>query len=128
MKSPDNKYEVQKIDYNEVRMGSPLFGSLKVKGSPVNLKGRLFGEPMCISPDSKYLAVQELNIGKDGSPNTKLVLIDLAIGNEITVRHLSGGFINPLSWESNERLEFESVIHSKAGPIKKRFVYKLGET
>ena len=95
MRSPDNKYEVQKIDYNEVRMGSPLFGSLKLKGSPVDLNERLFGEPMCISSDSKYLAVQELIIGQGNSPNTKLVVINLETGKEITVRNLSGGFLNP---------------------------------
>ena len=53
MRSPNGKFEVFKINYTEVRMGSPLFGSLDIIGSPVKLGERWFGEPMCFSPDSK---------------------------------------------------------------------------
>ncbi len=125
MKSPDNKFEIQKIDYIEIRMGSPLFGQLEIIGSPIDLKERSFGEPMCFSPDSKYLAVQELLSGI--TPITKLLLIELETGREIKVRQLSRGFLNPVYWTNNSELQFESVTYSINGSKKNRFVYKIGE-
>ncbi len=101
MRSPNGKFEVFKINYTEVRMGSPLFGSLDIIGSPVKLGERWFGEPMCFSPDSKYLAIQELYSSKDGGPNTKLILIELETGKEIFVKRLKGGFLNPVKWETD---------------------------
>ncbi len=46
MKTPDGRREVVKSNYTEVRMGSPLFGSIAIHGGIAETTGRTFGEAM----------------------------------------------------------------------------------
>ena len=43
MKSPNGRYTVGKIDYNETRMGGPLLGRIRVEGSGAKTEDREFG-------------------------------------------------------------------------------------
>ncbi len=127
MKSPDGKYVVKKAHYTEIRMGSPEFGEMTVEGSSVNLRGRLFGHPVSFSPDSRYLAVQELKISGVNTPITKLLLIDLAAGKQRTIHRLEGGFLTPLSWKDDVTLEYESACYSMDGDTTELHTHVVGD-
>jgi len=125
MKSPDGRYEVKKSRYTEVRMGSPEFGKLTIEGCSVNLRGRRFGHPVCFSPDSRYLAIQELKITPEGAPDTRLLLIDLAAGRQKTIGRLSGGFLTPIAWTDDVTLEYELLVCSMDGDTRQVLVHEV---
>ena len=60
MNSHDGKFEVLCSDYGEVRMGSPEFGNIEIRGLKRRFEGRLFGRAMAFSPDSPFFAIAEL--------------------------------------------------------------------
>ena len=101
MKSPNGRYTVTKIDYNESRMGGPLIGRLRVDGGRAKTEEREFGEAMAFSPESRYLAVGEfVGLTADNSgPHSQVVVFDLELAEEYVVHDEYGGLIHGLSWD-----------------------------
>ena len=85
MNSPDGQREVATSNYFEVRMGSPLFGSIEVRGGLAATAGRLFGEAMSFSADSRFLAIEEYLSTSGTGPHTRVVVFDLAAGTDVVV-------------------------------------------
>jgi hypothetical protein len=105
MNSPDGHRKVIKAEYSEVRMGSPPFGAITVTGGHAHTKGRMFGEPMAFSRDSRYLAVEELmGVTSDGGPHTRVVVFDLDKSTEFVVHDERGGLIHEVSWDTDGSL------------------------
>ena len=101
MKSPNGRYTVKKIDYNETRMGGPLIGRIRIDGSRARTEEREFGEAMAFSPDSRYFAVGELiGVTKDNAgPHTQVVVFDLELVKEYVVHDEYGGLIHDVWWD-----------------------------
>ena len=75
--SPDGRYKAVLEYEGEVRFG-PSYCRLELNGKP--LSGRIFGEVLCWSDDSRYLALQEwLSTDYGKGPVTRVLLIALAI-------------------------------------------------
>jgi hypothetical protein len=101
MKSPNGRYTVKKIDYNETRMGGPLIGRIRVEGSGAKTEEREFGEAMAFSPDSRYLAIGEfIGVTEDNAgPHSQVVVFDLELAKEHVVHDEYGGLIHDVSWD-----------------------------
>ena len=101
MKSPNGRYSVTKIDYNETRMGGPLIGQIRIEGARTKTGEREFVEAMAFSPDSRYLAIGEL-VGltaDDSGPHSQVVVFDLELAREHVVHDEYGGLIHAVSWD-----------------------------
>ena len=96
MNSPDGKYQVEQIDYHEVRMGSPLYGSIKISGTNMDTSGQ-YGETMAFSPDSRFLAVEEL-VDTSQGPHTHAVVFEFSRKRKIIVHVQNPGIIRRFSW------------------------------
>ena len=61
IQSPDGKYSVeQHDDFGEIGMGSPSFGHITIHGTKAQPPDRLYGEAVVFSPDSRFVALEEL--------------------------------------------------------------------
>jgi hypothetical protein len=90
IKSPDGQREVATSNDCEYRMGSPRSGSIEVRGGLAATVGRVFGEAMSFSADSRFLAVEEY-IFAVLPPHTRVVVFDLAEGTDIVVHDQNPG-------------------------------------
>ena len=97
--SPDRKCSVERHDdYGEIGMGSPWFGHITVKGATIQFPNSLFGEAVAFSPDSRFLALEEL---VETRPfRTKLIVIELARPKIFIVRVQSQGMATPKEWKT----------------------------
>ena len=102
MKSPDGRFEVIKHDYQEVRMGSPLFGRLEILGSRFGTLAGEFAEPVSFSPDSRFLAAAEL-VSTSSNPVGRVVVLDFDRGILVIV-HSFTGLARRFNWESDGSL------------------------
>ncbi len=102
MKSPDGKYQVEQINYNEVRMGTPLYGSIKISGLTMDTSGQ-YGQAMAFSPDSRFLAVEEL-VDTSQGPHTHAVVFDFSRKRKIIVHVQNPGIIRRFSWSPTNLL------------------------
>src|SRR5258708_8227042 len=84
MKSPDGRFEVIQHNYGEVRMGSPLFGRIEIRGSSFGTVPGEFAEPVAFSPDSRFLASAEL-VTTIPNPEGRVVVFDFERGVPIIV-------------------------------------------
>jgi hypothetical protein len=109
LRSPDGAYEIVRDEFLEIRMGSPTFASLEIVGSACATAGRSFGEAVRFSPDSRYLAVEELL--KTSPPETRAVVFDLRRGSEWVAHVQAPGFIRQLEWEAPSRLSIRAWSH-----------------
>jgi hypothetical protein len=107
IQSPDGKYSVEKHDdYGEIGMGSPLFGHATINGGEGQLPDRLYGEDIIFSPDSRFVALEEL---LETTPfGTKLIAVELPGGKIFTVRAQPKGRATPLRWDSATRLVYRT--------------------
>src|SRR5262245_12096154 len=96
MTSPDGQYEVVMHDYSEVRMGSPEFGSIEIRGAALDTSGE-FGVAMAFSPDSRFLATEQL-VGTVPGPHTRAVVFDFERRRRIIVHDQNPGCIRRFSW------------------------------
>jgi len=95
----------------EVRMGSPLFGTIEVHGLKKKFDGRLFGEAMAFSPDSCYLAIAELTDGGRNGPVSRVVVIELSSGDELIASPITPGLIRKISWVNSATLSIVRWAH-----------------
>jgi hypothetical protein len=122
MKSPNGLREVIRSDYSEIRMGSPLFGQLTVRGGEAITGDLLYGEAMAFSVDSRYLAVSQLVVAPSiTEPHTRVMVFDLDLGASTAVHDQNPGFIKSLGWSPDGTLTIHAwsraagdVIHSVA--------------
>ena len=107
IESPNGKYSVeQHDDFGEIGMGSPSFGHITIRGTEGQLPDRLYGEAVVFSPDSRFVALEELD---QTSPfRTKLIVVELPRGRIITVRTQSQGTATPLRWATAGRLLYST--------------------
>jgi hypothetical protein len=110
MTSPDSQYEVVKHDYGEVRMGSPAFGRIEIRGASFDTSGQEFGEPMAFSPDSRFLAT-ELLVGTTPDPHTRAVVFDFKRRRQIIVHDQHPGFVRRFAWSPDGLLTIVSWSH-----------------
>jgi len=90
-KSPDQKHKAQLNLEGGVRFGPPFF-RLEIDGK--ELRGRIFGEPLCWSDDSRYLAAQEwLTTDYQKGPITRVLLIDVEQGRVSEFKVVERGFV-----------------------------------
>ena len=102
IQSPDGKYSVeQQDDYGEIGMGSPSFGHIIFRGADVQFPDYLFGQVVLFSPDSRFVALEQLVEVKPFQ--TKLIVVELPRGTVHFVR-LPQGAATPQRWESTTRL------------------------
>lgn len=92
-------------------MGSPLFGSIEVRGLKRRFDGRRFGEAMAFSPDSRWFAIAELiDTGSDG-PISRAIVLQLALDREYIASPSVQGLINRLSWVAENTLSIVQWRH-----------------
>jgi hypothetical protein len=103
IQSPDGKYVVEKHDdYDEIGMGSPAFGHISIRGADVQFSDQLFGEAVVFSPDSRFVALEQL---VETRPfRTKLITVELPRGTVHFIRLQPQGTSTPQRWESASRL------------------------
>jgi hypothetical protein len=124
MKSPDGRRQVIKSNYMELRMGSPRFGSITVKGGKALTSGRTFGESMAFSRDSRYLAIEEfVGTTRDHGPHTRALVFDLDRSQECTAHDEPGGLIRELRWEADGSLSVVAWAHP-AGQVEHRSIWR----
>lgn len=97
MISPNGRYEVVMYDYGEIRMGSPEFGRIEIRGASFETSDRTFGVPMAFSPDSRFLATVEL-ISTVPGPHARAVVFDFERKRQIIVHDLNPGFVRRCNW------------------------------
>lgn len=110
MKSANGKFEVVTHDYGEVRMGSPEFGRIEIHGVSLDTNGE-FGAAMAFSPDSRFLATEEL-VGTIPGPHTRAVVFDLERRRRILIHDQNPGFIRRFSWSPDGTLCLVAWSHS----------------
>src|SRR5204863_9986789 len=100
--SPDGRYSVeQQDDYGEIGMGSPAFGHIILRGTDAQFPDNLFGEAVLFSPDSRFVAVEQL---VETRPfRTKLIAVELPRGTVHFIRLQPQGTATPQRWESATR-------------------------
>ncbi len=105
--SPDGKYAVeQQEDFGEIGMGSPLFGHITIHGAEGHLPDREYGEAVVFSPDSRFVALEELF---ETAPfRTKLVVVELPRCKIFTVRVQLQGRATPVNWATPSRLVYRT--------------------
>lgn len=106
MKSPNGKYNVLLGDYAEIGMGSPAFGEITIQGATFNTQGRLFGQVMSFSLDSKFLVIDEL-INSE-APHTSAMVFDFVRNRQIVVHTQTLGFIKKAEWGASNLLRITS--------------------
>lgn len=109
MISPDGKFEVVTHDYGEVRMGSPEFGRIEIHGTLLDTSGE-FGVAMAFSPDSRFLATEEL-VGTIPGPHTRAVVFDFERRRRIVVHDQNPGFIRRFVWSADGVLDITTWSH-----------------
>lgn len=109
MKSPDGRFEVFQHNYGEIRMGSPLFGQLEIRGSKFGIVAGEFAEPVAFSPDSRFLAAAELSATGSG-PAGRVVVFDFQRGISIVVFCFTG-LARRLAWEQDGILTVTTWSH-----------------
>ncbi len=105
IQSPDEKYSVeQQNDYGEIGMCSPAFGHITFRGAEVQFPDYLFGEAVVFSPDSMFVALEQL---VENRPfRTKLIAVELPRGTVHFIRLQPQGTATPDKWESATRLVY----------------------
>ena len=95
--APDAQHIASFFYGGDIRFGPPYF-SLSVDAH--SFGQRIFGDVYCWSPSSTLLAVQEwLTLDYSEGPITSLVIIDLSLGQEVSVDRVVKGFIVPIAFE-----------------------------
>ena len=110
MKSPNGKYEVALNDYGEIRMGSPEFGRIEIRGASFDTSAKEFGVPMAFSFDSRFLATEEL-VGTVPGPHTRVLVFDFERQRQIFVHDQNSGFVRRLSWSPDGLLTIVTWSH-----------------
>ena len=105
IRSSDGRYSVElHDDYGEIAMGSPSFGHATIHGTEGQLPDRMYGEAVVFSPDSRFVALEELF---ETTPfRTKLIVVELPRGKIFTVQVQPQGTVTPVRWESSTRLVY----------------------
>jgi len=105
IQSPEGKYSIeQQDDFGEIGMGSPLFGHITIRGAEGKVPDRLYGEAAVFSPDSRFVALEELF---ETTPfRTKLIVMELPRCKIFTVRVLPQGRATPVRWTTPTRLVY----------------------
>jgi len=111
MKSPNGQYEVVTHDFGEVRMGSPLFGRIKIRGATFDTGSQEFGEPMAFSADSRFLATEQL-VSSVPDPHTRAIVFDLERNRQIIVHDQNPGLLRRFNWSPDGLLTVVSWAHS----------------
>ena len=110
MKSPNGQYTVILHDFGEVRMGSPAFGRIEIHGSSFDTSNQEFGELMAFSPDSRFLATEQL-VSTTRGPHTRAVVFDFERKRQIIVHDQNPGFLRRFSWSADGLLTIVSWAH-----------------
>src|SRR6266542_4973137 len=105
IQSLDAKFSLERHeDFGEIGMGTPLFGHLTIRGTEGQLPDRLYGEAVVFSPDSRFVALEELF---ETTPfRTKLIVVELPRCKVITVRVQPQGRATPVRWATPSRLVY----------------------
>jgi hypothetical protein len=109
LKSPDGRFEAIQRKFDEVRMGSPQFAHLEIRGSSFGSVPGQFAEPIAFSPDSRFLAAAELG-DTTPDPQGRVVVFDFERERQIMV-HAFTGFATAFSWLDDGTLSVATWRH-----------------
>ena len=116
IQSPDGRNSIERHDdYGEIGMGSPAFGHITIHGADVQFPDCLFGESVVFSPDSRFVALEQLIEVRPF--RTKLIAIELPRGTVHFIRLEPRGTATPLKWESARRLIYHVWSGSGAAEV-----------
>jgi len=115
--SPDGRFEVVQQNYQEIRMGSPLFGQLEIRGSTFGTVPGQFAEPLAFSPDSRFLAAAELVVTTP-DPAGRVVVFDFQRGVPIIV-HSFSGLARRFTWGPDSVLTVTTWSHLAGEDIRR---------
>jgi uncharacterized protein len=125
--SADGRRAVVKSNYREIRIGAPSFGEIAVTGGQAATSGRVFGEAMAFSDDSRYLGLAEYaGLTDDGGLHTRVVVFDLDEGTEFLAFDQPGGLIEDVRWAPDGALSV-SARSPSAGPTEAESVWTRPE-
>ncbi len=97
--SPDKKHKADLIYQGEIRFG-PTYYTLEIDNTI--LKNKTFGDKLCFSNDSKYLAIQEwLTTDYVKGPITRVMLFDIDRKLYSTFKPLEKGYVQNFKFENN---------------------------
>jgi hypothetical protein len=127
--SPDGHYMVEfGDDLGEIRMGSPWFGRIRIieldphkierrwaffrtkSRREIEFGERMFGETVLFSPDSRFVALEQLL--EDHVLRTQLVVVELKQSKVFLPDAPPGERAIPARWEDNNRLIYFVTTHS----------------
>jgi hypothetical protein len=109
LKSPDGRYEAVQDNFDEIRMGSPQFCRLEIRGSAFGVAAGRFAEPIAFSPDSRFLAGAELgDVVPD--PRGRVIVFDFDRNRRIMV-HAFTGFATGFTWDDDGTLSVTTWRH-----------------
>lgn len=109
IKSPDARYEAVQRSFDEIRMGSPQFCRLEIRGSRFGEVPGYFAEPLAFSSDSRFLAAAELgDVTPD--PQGRVIVFDFARARQIMV-HAFTGFATGFTWTDDGTLTVTTWRH-----------------
>ena len=105
--SPNGLYSVEMHDdFSEISMGSPVYGTLTLKGARGNLPEGRYGETILFSPDSRFVALEKLTHARPYQ--TQLIVVEFPRGLIITAAAPSEGRVTPVNWLSPKTLVYSS--------------------
>ena len=112
MRSPDGKIEVVKAR-DLVDPAKFLWaGCIEIPGTAFRLAGRVFGEPMVFSPDSRFLAATEhFSDATHYDGSSRVVVFDFFHGRETIVCTEMQGSIESLRWVDTTSLHIGAHSH-----------------
>lgn len=97
--SPDKCHQAELVYQSDIRFG-PAYYSLKIDDRL--LANRIFGNCLCWSSDSKYLATQEwLTTDYAVGPITRVLLLEIDNSKFVGLKSLDKGFVNNFVFEGN---------------------------
>jgi hypothetical protein len=112
MKSPNGQYEIIMENYGEIRMGSPAYGRIKILGASFDTSNMEFGVPMAFSPDSRFLAVEQL-VSSSSGPDIRVVVFDFEQRDQSFVHAQNPGIVRRFSWSAKGLLRFVIWSHQQ---------------
>jgi hypothetical protein len=118
--SPNGEHQLLLHWAGEIRFGPHYFHAIVTRGSggQLDLGGRVFGDRMLWSDDSRYLVLQEWDSTTEADgPRTRLLVLDLLSNSEHHLTPTTGGWVEPAGFEGHilriDRHQPGGILHTE---------------